>query len=156
MTDLVVLALAMLVSGAVGGLLAGLLGVGGGIIIVPVLDVALSTLHIDPATVLFAPYGAKLAHRMSKRRLSLVLFPGIGQAALGVGSEAHVGACFGVRTSVIQSLQFGPCGLHAQRQALSVDQVVFALLGLGALYRGIIERLGGPGHECNILRRNPK
>ena len=43
------LVVAMLTTGVVGGLLAGLLGVGGGIVIVPVLFVALEILAIDPS-----------------------------------------------------------------------------------------------------------
>ncbi len=43
------LVLAMLATGIVAGLMAGLLGVGGGIVIVPVLDVALGTQGVDPA-----------------------------------------------------------------------------------------------------------
>lgn len=46
--DLLPLAAMMLVTGAVAGVLAGLLGVGGGIVIVPVLDVALSIYGVDP------------------------------------------------------------------------------------------------------------
>jgi uncharacterized membrane protein YfcA len=49
MNDLVLLALAMLITGAVGGVLAGLLGIGGGIVIVPVLDAALAFVDTDPA-----------------------------------------------------------------------------------------------------------
>jgi uncharacterized membrane protein YfcA len=75
MVDLVTLALVMLLTGAVGGLLAGLLGVGGGIIIVPVLDAALSTLGTDPdirmhvavatslATIIPTSLSSSLAHR---------------------------------------------------------------------------------------------
>jgi uncharacterized protein len=43
------LVLAMLATGVFAGLLAGLLGVGGGIVIVPVLDAALGTLGVDAA-----------------------------------------------------------------------------------------------------------
>ncbi|GAA0373343.1 sulfite exporter TauE/SafE family protein [Bowmanella denitrificans] len=43
------LAAMMLATGVVAGLLAGLLGVGGGIVIVPVLDTALGIYGIDPA-----------------------------------------------------------------------------------------------------------
>lgn len=43
------LILMMLATGVVGGVLAGLLGVGGGIVIVPVMEFALSMLGIDPA-----------------------------------------------------------------------------------------------------------
>lgn len=39
----------MLLTGLVGGVIAGLLGVGGGIVVVPVLDVVLSFLGVDPA-----------------------------------------------------------------------------------------------------------
>lgn len=49
MTDLLILAAVMLATGAVGGVLAGLLGIGGGIVIVPALDAALAFLHVDPA-----------------------------------------------------------------------------------------------------------
>ena len=47
--ELVLLACAMLLTGAVGGVLAGLLGIGGGIVIVPVLDTVLSFYGTDPA-----------------------------------------------------------------------------------------------------------
>lgn len=47
MGDLVIWGAAMVVAGLVGGLLAGLLGVGGGIIIVPVLYHLLTALDID-------------------------------------------------------------------------------------------------------------
>lgn len=39
----------MLLTGLVGGVIAGLLGVGGGIVVVPVLDVVLSFIGVDPA-----------------------------------------------------------------------------------------------------------
>lgn len=41
------LVMAMLLSGIVGGLMAGLLGVGGGIVVVPVLEFALSILDVE-------------------------------------------------------------------------------------------------------------
>jgi uncharacterized membrane protein YfcA len=43
------LIVAMLLTGAVGGVLAGLLGVGGGIVIVPMLEAALSFVGVDPS-----------------------------------------------------------------------------------------------------------
>jgi len=45
---MIALILAVLGSGVVGGFVAGLLGVGGGIVIVPVLELALSLAGIDP------------------------------------------------------------------------------------------------------------
>lgn len=47
--ELLPLIAAMLVTGAIAGVLAGLLGVGGGIVIVPALDTVLGTLQVDPA-----------------------------------------------------------------------------------------------------------
>ncbi|WP_116365279.1 sulfite exporter TauE/SafE family protein [Parahaliea mediterranea] len=48
-TELLPLGLAMLGTGLFAGVLAGLLGVGGGIVIVPVLDTALGMMGVDPA-----------------------------------------------------------------------------------------------------------
>ncbi len=45
--EMLMLAAMMLVTGAAGGVIAGMLGVGGGIVIVPVLDLVLSSLGID-------------------------------------------------------------------------------------------------------------
>jgi len=47
--DMASLIIAMLLTGAVGGVLAGLLGVGGGIVIVPMLEIALGIIGVDPA-----------------------------------------------------------------------------------------------------------
>lgn len=47
--DVLPLILMMLATGIVGGVLAGLLGVGGGIVIVPVLELTLGILGVDPA-----------------------------------------------------------------------------------------------------------
>ena len=55
------LAVAMLLTGAVGGLLAGLLGVGGGIVIVPVLDAALQVYGVDPAIRMHVAVATSLA-----------------------------------------------------------------------------------------------
>jgi uncharacterized membrane protein YfcA len=49
MVELFVFAGGMLLTGVVGGVLAGLLGIGGGIVIVPVLDAALAFYGTDPA-----------------------------------------------------------------------------------------------------------
>jgi uncharacterized membrane protein YfcA len=48
-TDWVLLAVAALATGLVGGTISGLLGVGGGIVIVPVLEAALGYLGVDSA-----------------------------------------------------------------------------------------------------------
>ena len=59
--ELAPLALAMLLTGAVGGILAGLLGVGGGIVIVPVLDTALGMQGVDPAIRMHVAVATSLA-----------------------------------------------------------------------------------------------
>lgn len=51
----------MLATGIVGGIIAGLLGVGGGIVVVPVLDLALGFLNVDPAIRMHVAVGTSLA-----------------------------------------------------------------------------------------------
>lgn len=48
MTEYLLLGAAMLVTGGIGGVLAGMLGIGGAIVIVPVLEAALGFLGVDP------------------------------------------------------------------------------------------------------------
>lgn len=55
------LAAAMLASGCVAGVLAGLFGIGGGIVIVPVLEFALSYVGVDPAIRMHVAVGTSLA-----------------------------------------------------------------------------------------------
>jgi uncharacterized membrane protein YfcA len=47
--ELITLGVAMLLTGVVGGILAGMLGVGGGIVIVPMLEFALGMAGVDPS-----------------------------------------------------------------------------------------------------------
>ena len=49
MPELSTVVIGMLVAGVAGGILAGLLGIGGGIVIVPVLEAALEVLGVDPS-----------------------------------------------------------------------------------------------------------
>lgn len=70
--------LAMAATGLVAGFIAGLLGVGGGIIIVPVLDTVLATLGVDPSirmkvavatsltTIMFTSWASASSHRKHK------------------------------------------------------------------------------------------
>ena len=61
MGDWLLLIAAMLATGAFAGVLAGLFGIGGGVVIVPVLDTALSILGVDPAIRMHMAVGTSLA-----------------------------------------------------------------------------------------------
>jgi len=61
MNEYLLLAIAMLATGGIGGVLAGLLGIGGGIVIVPVLDAALSFLEVDPSIRMHVAVATSLA-----------------------------------------------------------------------------------------------
>ena len=59
--DVTGIVIAMVLTGAVGGLIAGLLGVGGGIVIVPVLELVLGYVGVDPAVRMHIAVGTSLA-----------------------------------------------------------------------------------------------
>ncbi len=61
MEDWILLALAMLATGCVAGVLAGLFGIGGGIVIVPVLEVVLGLVGVDPAIRMHVAVATSLA-----------------------------------------------------------------------------------------------
>lgn len=61
MEDWILLAFAMLATGCVAGVLAGLFGIGGGIVIVPVLEAALGFLGVDAAIRMHVAVGTSLA-----------------------------------------------------------------------------------------------
>jgi uncharacterized membrane protein YfcA len=61
MQEWLILAAAMLATGCVAGILAGLFGIGGGIVIVPVLDTALGLVGVDPAIRMHVAVATSLA-----------------------------------------------------------------------------------------------
>ena len=61
MEQWLILGVAMLATGTVAGVLAGLFGIGGGIVIVPVLETALGFLGVDPAIRMHVAVGTSLA-----------------------------------------------------------------------------------------------
>jgi uncharacterized membrane protein YfcA len=61
MDQWLMLAVAMLATGCVAGVLAGLFGIGGGIVIVPVLEAALGLLNVDPAIRMHVAVATSLA-----------------------------------------------------------------------------------------------
>ena len=61
MEQWLILGIAMLATGTVAGVLAGLFGIGGGIVIVPVLETALGFVGVDPAIRMHVAVGTSLA-----------------------------------------------------------------------------------------------
>ena len=61
MQEWLILAIAMLATGCVAGVLAGLFGIGGGIVIVPVLETVLGFLGVDPAIRMHVAVATSLA-----------------------------------------------------------------------------------------------
>jgi uncharacterized membrane protein YfcA len=61
MENLLVLGAAMLATGCVAGVMAGLFGIGGGIVIVPVLELVLGFLGVDPAIRMHVAIATSLA-----------------------------------------------------------------------------------------------
>lgn len=60
-SELGTFALGLIISGVVGGLVAGMLGVGGGIVVVPALHVVLGLLGVDPNVNMHVAVGTSLA-----------------------------------------------------------------------------------------------
>ncbi len=61
MDNLLLLGAAMLATGCVAGVMAGLFGIGGGIVIVPVLEFTLGFLGVDPAIRMHVAVATSLA-----------------------------------------------------------------------------------------------
>ena len=125
---------ALLGAGAVGGLLAGLLGVGGGIIIVPALDLALTTAGVDPAVALHVAVGTSMAtivptsisSSRSHARRGSIDFEVVRKWSLPIVVGALVGAL--VAASVDARVVAGVFGcvalLAALKMLLPLDHVV--------------------------------
>ena len=61
MSEYLLLAAVMLLTGGIGGILAGLLGIGGGIVIVPVMEAALASIGVDEAIRMHVAVATSLA-----------------------------------------------------------------------------------------------
>lgn len=108
--ELASLVVAMLAAGAAGGVLAGLLGVGGGIVIVPVLEFALGVVGVDAAVRMHIAVATSLAtivatsissarahHRRNSIDFGVVRYWSpwiVAGAAAGIVIAANVGAEF--------------------------------------------------------------
>ena len=121
-SDLGVFALGLVIAGVVGGLIAGMLGVGGGIVIVPVLYHVLAGLGFGESLRMHLAVGTSLATiiptsisslRAHSRRgnvdwalLKRWVVPMIVGVAIGTG-EARTVALAGLASAITQSLSMG-------------------------------------------------
>jgi len=110
----------MLVSGVIGGLLAGLLGVGGGIVVVPVLDFTLGVLGVDPEVRMHIAVATSLATIIPTSISSARAHHARGSVDLALfrlwGPVMFIGATFGAVlasyvNSAILALLFGSVAL---------------------------------------------
>jgi len=105
--DWLTVAIALLATGAAGGVLAGLLGVGGGIVIVPVLDYVLGVLgvdvavrmHVAVATSLATIIPTAIASARAHGRLGAVDHELIGAWGVPIACGAALGALVAARVS---------------------------------------------------------
>jgi uncharacterized protein len=104
----------LIVIGLVGGLLSGLLGVGGGIIMVPLL-------------VFWAAYGQRDAHAMSLGAIIPISIAGI--ATFGVAGQVHWWDALGLAVGAIVGARFG-AGLLARIDE-RVLKIIFGLFLVG-------------------------
>lgn len=139
LAELFSLAALMLATGLAGGVLAGLLGVGGGIIIVPVLDVTLGLVGVDPAVRLHVAVATSLStiiptsissarshHRKGAVDTDLVrnwgpaVFIGaaIGTAIAGIAKGGVLAAVFGGVALVVAVKMLLPAGAFTLNRPL--------------------------------------
>jgi uncharacterized protein len=130
--DYATLALAMLASGIAGGLLAGMLGVGGGIVVVPVLELALSLLGVEPelrlhvavatslATIIPTAISSARTHH-ARRAVDLVLFRQWAPFML-IGAAFGALAASGVKSHAL-ALVFGCVALLVPDTVRLADSV---------------------------------
>jgi uncharacterized membrane protein YfcA len=125
---------AVIGSGALGGLLAGLLGVGGGIVIVPVLDLALVAAGVDPTVAMHVAVGTSMAtivptsissSRSHARRGSVDLEV-VRRWSLPIVLGALAGSLLAasVNGKVLAGVFGVVAGLAALKMALPLDHVV--------------------------------
>jgi uncharacterized protein len=125
---------ALLGAGAAGGLLAGLLGVGGGVVMVPVLDMALTLAGIDPTVALHVAVGTSMAtivptsisSSRSHARRGAVDFEVIRRWSVPTVAGALVGALLASRADarVLAAVFAAVALLAAVKMLLPIDGLV--------------------------------
>lgn len=125
---------ALIGAGAVGGLLAGLLGVGGGIVIVPALDLALTlagvdhavALHVAVATSMATIVPTSISSSRSHAERDSVDFTVVRRWLLPIVAGALVGSLFaaGVNARVLAAVFGSVALLAALKLLLPLDGVV--------------------------------
>ncbi len=125
---------ALLGAGAMGGLLAGLLGVGGGIVIVPALDLALTMAGVEPAAALHVAVATSMANIVptsisssrSHAKRGAVDAEVIRRWSLPIVAGALAGALLASRVDArVLSSVFGVVALAAAiKMLLPLDRVV--------------------------------
>ena len=93
--------------GAVAGLLAGLLGIGGGLVIVPMLVFCFSLQHIPPEIIMHLALGTSMASIMftavssfwAHHKRGAVHWPLVRQIVLGIFVGTFLGSCLAARMS---------------------------------------------------------
>lgn len=94
-------------AGAVAGLLAGLLGIGGGLAIVPMLVFCFSLEHIDPAVTMHLALGTSMASIIftsvssfwAHHKRGAVEWPLVRRIVLGIFVGTFLGSCLAARMS---------------------------------------------------------
>lgn len=136
MADYALMAVAMLGTGVVGGILAGLLGVGGGIVIVPVLEIVLGLLgvpaevrmHIAVATSLAVIIPTSISSARAHNKRGSVDFDLVKQwaAFIFIGAVGGIVLASNVDGSVLTGVFGSVALLVAIKMALPMDQVTFS------------------------------
>ena len=118
--DLGVLALGLVIAGLVGGLVAGMLGVGGGIVVVPVLYHVMATLGVDQSVRMHVAIGTSLAALIPASLVSVRAHHNSGEID---GALVHRWAVPLLAGTVIGSVVFAAAGER-------MLAITFALLAL--------------------------